>query len=361
MNKLLKNISANHINEELFMTINKIAKIPRCRILDGKTLSNAIREDLKYKLSTIMQRHSIINKPKLKIIFIGDKQDSKLYIDNKIKECKYMGVESDLVKFDESISINRVIEEIDKSNSDKNIHGIIVQLPVPRHLESSKIEILSKIDIKKDVDGFNFLSQGGCGGLFKADASKSLISPTAVGVREIIRLADVYNNNLEAYIKDYLLGKSLTDERIDLNKKQISILGKGFTAGLPISILMQSSNAKLVQINSKSERNFVLEKLKESDIIISAVGKKNLIIGEHIKDNCIIIDVGISVDVNPENGSRRITGDVNFESCWDKCKYITPVPGGVGKMTVIMLVKNVIQAWMTAHKIDLNEFPNLVN
>ena len=359
MINFLKTLKVNKHLMDNFTLINNsdILKF-NSKILNGTLLSKAIKEDLKSRLELMQKKYSITDKPKLKIILIGNRNDSRVYVHSKIKVCKYIGLESELKKFDENVKFETIIDEIEISNSDKNIHGIIVQLPIPLQLEPYKTDILSKVQLDKDVDGLNPIHQGR---ILQMKLNKSLVPPTAMGVLELLRLGIKYENNLEKYIQDYLINKSFTEEIVDLSNLDICILGRGLTAGLPISILMQKCNGTVTVCHSYSDREKIIEKLGISDIIISAVGKKNLILAKNIKENSIIIDVGISFEVDKMSGIKKICGDVEFEECLKKSKYITPVPGGVGRMTVVMLIKNVIKAWSISHGIDINDINEIYN
>jgi len=326
------------------------------KILNGSVLSQTIKEDLKERVSLIMSKYKIIQKPKLKIILIGERKDSRIYVENKIKACKYIGVDSELKKFNESVSLETIKDELSYSNSDPNTHGIIVQLPVSTHLEAYKTEILSKVAIEKDVDGLNPLNQGR---ILQMNLTKTLVPPTAMGVLELLRLAIKFNNNIDNYIKDYLLNFSFSEEEVDLSGLDICVLGRGLTAGLPISILMQKCNGTVTLCHSLSSKANIDRKLGEADIIISAVGKKNLLTASQIKNDSIILDVGINVDIDPISKIKKVCGDVEFDRCVEKAKFITPVPGGVGKMTVVMLIKTVIKSWIIANNVDLNEISDI--
>jgi 5,10-methylene-tetrahydrofolate dehydrogenase/methenyl tetrahydrofolate cyclohydrolase len=328
------------------------------KILNGSILAQTIKEDLKQRLSLIMSKYKITQKPKLKIILIGERKDSRIYVENKVKACKYIGVDSELKIFNESVSLETIKDEVSYSNSDPDTHGIIVQLPVPLGLEAFKTEILSNVAIEKDVDGLNPLNQGR---ILQMNLTKTLVPPTAVGVLELLRLAIKFDNNIDNYIKDYLLNFSFSEEEVDLSGLDVCVLGRGLTAGLPISILMQKCNGTVTLCHSLSDKAKVDKKLWDADIIISAVGKKSLLTASQIKRDSIIIDVGINVDIDPKSQLKKVCGDVDFGACVEKARFITPVPGGVGKMTVVMLIKNVIKSWIIENNVDLNEINNIHN
>jgi methylenetetrahydrofolate dehydrogenase (NADP+)/methenyltetrahydrofolate cyclohydrolase len=313
------------------------------KILSGVQLSKAIRNCLKNKISEIKANNPNICNPKLKIILVGERSDSKLYIQNKLKLCKDVGIEGDLKTYPEDIEKQVILDEIDNSNKDSKCHGIIVQLPLPEKI--NKTDILSHIDINKDVDGLNPLNQGK---ILQMKISECLMPPTAMGVLEMLRLALEHNNDVNDYIDKYLSTYMFDDLPVDLGGKEVTVLGRGLTAGLPLSILMQKCNGTVTLCHSFTKD--IVAKCLTADILVSAVGKPNLVTNDMVKDGCIVIDVGISV-LDGEGG--KIVGDTDFHNIIKKTKYITPVPGGVGKMTVVMLLKNVVKVWSHANKINL--------
>lgn len=344
------------------------------KIINGVSLSNIIQESIKQKMSFIkfgkesnsenfdnFDKNFLQNKisntfkelymPKLKIILVGDRPDSKLYVENKLKMCKLIGIESQLMLFPSNITKYEILQEIQNSNKDDSIHGIIIQLPLPENLMSFRTEILSSVDLSKDVDGLNPLNQGK---ILQMGLSECLLPPTAMGVLELLRLAINYSNDLERYKSNYLQNFLFDDQPVNLSGMDVTVLGRGLTAGLPLSILMQKCDGTVTLCHSKTSPDKMKSKCQESDILISAVGKSNLVSRDLVKENSIVIDVGINVNFD-DQGNKIITGDVEFDSLVDKVKFITPVPGGVGKMTVIMLLKNVVKAWSKINKINLRE------
>jgi 5,10-methylene-tetrahydrofolate dehydrogenase/methenyl tetrahydrofolate cyclohydrolase len=310
------------------------------KILSGVQLSNIMQNLLAEKIIDIKKNYNNLTPPKLKIIQVGDRSDSTLYIKNKLKLCNSIGIEGELKLFKDDVSKEVLLEEIENSNNDININGIIIQLPLPKHLE--KTEIVSKIDINKDVDG---LHPTNLGNLLQLDIDDVLVSPTTMGVVELLRLAIEYNNDLERYNLNYLKENIFKNQLINLSGYNVTVIGRGLTAGLPISLIIQKCNGTVTLCHSKTRD--LKENCINADIIISAVGKKNLILDDMVKDECIIIDVAINIDED------TICGDVDFDRIIKKAKYITPVPGGVGKMTVFMLLKNVIKTWSKINSLNL--------
>lgn len=335
-------------------------------ILSGKQLSKNIEMMLIKRMNKIKQLcdennllldisdKKFISLPKLKIIHIGDRKDSQLYIDNKLKLCSKIGMLGEVVNF-KTASKEELLKEIEISNNDKDIHGIIVQLPIP----NSNIpvsEILSKISIEKDVDGLNPLNMGI---MMQSSLNDCLIPPTAMGVLEMLRLCLCYNNEIDYYNADYLNSDAFyKNTPVNLEGFDITVLGRGLTAGLPLSLLLQKCNGTVTVCHSFSKD--IKSNCKKADIIISAVGKADLISKEYIKQDAIIIDVGINVETQEyiKNDElikkKKIKGDVNFDDVLPYCKFLTPVPGGVGLMTLVMLLKNVITAWSHINKIEIN-------
>jgi methylenetetrahydrofolate dehydrogenase (NADP+)/methenyltetrahydrofolate cyclohydrolase len=345
----LKNTTKS--KRKMEMVNNNKLNINHKKILNGATLSQAIVSILKEKLSRVQNtpEYSKIICPKLKVILIGGRQDSKIYVENKMKMCGLIGVGSEVKTFSEDSNKEEILNEIDKSNLDPHIHGIIVQLPLPSSLNQHRTEILSRVELNKDVDGLNPLNQGK---ILQMNISDCLIPPTAMGVLEILRLAITYENDLKRYSDDYLSLHCFDDYPVNLAGLDVTVLGRGLTAGLPLSNLMQKCDATVTLCHSKTQN--LDEKCRRADILISAVGKHKLISRDDVKEGSIVVDVGINVAFD-EQGNKTITGDVDFDSIVDKVKYITPVPGGIGKMTVIMLLKNVIKAWGVINKIDFHK------
>jgi len=318
------------------------------KILNGIKLANKIRKTLIdeiERINNISQYHKN-SIPTLKIIFIGDKLDSQIYIDNKIRVCNKIGVKVILTRFDSNITEENIYKEIDTSNKDESIHGIIIQLPFPGHLSSTKL--LERVDITKDVDCLN---PNNIGLLIQNPLNnKTLIPPTAYAVLELLRLATIFDNNIINYMKDFK-ESPLDNHILDLSNKDVSVLGRGMTAGFPISLLLLKCHANLSVYHSKS--GDVKHKVSNSDIIISAVGiRPNLIDEYYIKKDSIVIDVGMNIVCKEDK--NEITGDIYFDNVINKVKFITPMPGGVGRITVLMLIRNVIKSWSKGVVVDTN-------
>ena len=266
-------------------------------ILDGKKLSLKITEELKEKVSKLEK------KPKLAVILIGSDPASQIYVRNKQKKAEEIGFESLVFPLPEDISEANLLEHIYILNEDENINGILLQLPIPKHLNQQRI--LEAIEPTKDVDGFTTYNFGRLALGYKPYA----IPCTPKG---IIKLLEEYN--------------------IEIEGKNALVIGRSNIVGKPISLLLQQKNATVTMAHSKTKN--LKELALNSDIIVCAIGKPKMITADFVKEGAIIIDVGIN---RTENG---LCGDVDFENVKEKASYITPVPGGVGPMTIAMLLEN---------------------
>lgn len=333
----------------------------KSKIIDTKGLSEMMKNDFKKKIPIIMQNFNIEHRPKIKIISVGDKIDNKIYIDNKIKACSFIGIDYEHKSFSNKAKYEEISEEISFINKDKRVNGVILQLPLSKELDHFSTDLLNQISIEKNIDGLNQEILHNFIHYNQVDLDKILFSPTALGVIQLIRLSLLYENNVEVFREKHWKYYSLNEKPIDLDGKNICLLGRGKTAGLPISLLMEKGRGNLSICDINTPKEIFEESLRKADIVISAVGKINLVKNENLKKDCLVIDVGINLI--PKINKRRICGDVDFFNCIEKVKYISTVPGGVGKMTVIMLMRNVIKAWLNQNKIygdnaDLLYFSN---
>ncbi len=270
-------------------------------ILDGKALSNEIKERLKKEVSKFHRQIS------LAVILVGDNPASHLYVSMKKKACQYVGIESISVQLPEDISEEKLIDEVERLNRDERVDGILVQLPLPKHIDTNKI--LSLIDPSKDVDGFHPENVG------KIVTGLDGFAPcTPLG---IVRLLEKYE--------------------IDPEGKNVVVVGASNIVGKPIASLLLNLNAtvEVCHIYTKNLKEHTLK----ADILVVAVGKENLITADMVKDGVVVVDVGIN-----KRDDGKIVGDVDFENVSKKASYITPVPGGVGPMTIAMLLENTIKS-----------------
>lgn len=279
-------------------------------IIDGKALAKKTRENLKIECDELRKKGIT---PKLAVIMVGNNPASKVYVRNKSKACNEVGIEYEEYLLEEDISQEELLELINKLNKNKEINGILLQSPIPQHLNIN--EAFKAISDLKDVDGFNPISVGKlCIG------EDTFVSCTPYGV---IRMFEEYN--------------------IDLTGKDVVILGRSNIVGKPLIQCCLQKNATVTVCHSKTKN--IEEHTKRADVIIAAIGKSRFVTADMVKDGVVIIDVGIN---RGEDG--KLTGDVDFENIEKKASYITPVPGGVGPMTIAMLMNNVIKATKEQYK-----------
>lgn len=268
-------------------------------ILDGKKVSEELIETIKTKVANINKKIGFA------IIWIGNDTASSIYVNNKIKKCEDIGIHTELFHLEETVSEEYVLNLINDLNIRKDIQGILLQSPIPKHININNC--FNKISPNKDIDGFSNLS---CGNLFLGNPT--FVSCTPKG---IIKLLDYYN--------------------IELTGKNICIINRSNIVGKPLFHLLIDRDATVTMCHSKTIN--LSSFTKNADIVITAVGKPNFINEDMIKDDAIVIDVGISrVD-------GKVVGDVDFEKVSKKCSYITPVPGGVGPMTIAMVLENILE------------------
>lgn len=276
------------------------------KLIDGKLVSSNILNNIKEEIDTLEI------KPTLVVIQVGNMDASTIYVRNKEKAAIKVGINFKCINFEEKIEESIIISEIEKLNKDKNINGIIVQLPLPKHLNSQRI--INAINPIKDVDGLTTLNLGKL-----INNEECLTSCTPTG---IMYLLDEY--------------------KVEIEGKNVVIVGRSTLVGKPLIHMLLNKNATVTICHSKTVN---LEKFtKTADILIVAVGKKHLIKKEMVKENSTIIDVGI----NKVDG--KLYGDVDTEEVLDKVNLITPVPGGVGPMTIAILLKNTLKSYHLMQK-----------
>lgn len=273
------------------------------QIINGKEVSKNIRENLQVEIDELKEKGIT---PGLSVIIVGDNPASKTYVKSKDKACKNLGMKSEVHSLDENVSEEELLNLINKLNNDETIHGILVQLPLPNHIDEKKV--IEKISPNKDVDGFHPINAG------KLLVGEDTFIPCTP--HGIIKLME--------------------SENIDIKGKRAVVLGRSNIVGKPISLLLLNKNATVTICHSKTEN--LKEITKEADILIAAIGKANFVKSDMVKDGAIVIDVGI----NRVDG--KLVGDVDFDSVNKLNGFITPVPGGVGPMTITMLIYNTVIA-----------------
>ena len=276
-------------------------------ILDGKKYANEVKLELKNKIDEIKKIYPE-KEITLSIVLVGNNEASEIYVRNKIKTCSLVGIKASLIRVDETITEEALKEIIRKLNSDEKVNGIIVQLPLPKHLKEQTI--IDEIAEKKDVDGFSTISKGKL-----LSGAEAFYPATPYG---IIRLLKHYN--------------------IDMCGKHAVVVGRSNIVGKPMALLLLNENATVTIAHSKT--NNLEAYTKEADILVVAVGKAKLITKNMVKENAVIIDVGM----NRKDGV--LCGDVDFEDVSQIASYITPVPGGVGPLTIVYLLENTIKAFL---------------
>ena len=270
------------------------------KIIDGKIISGEIKEELKKKVEGLKI------KPKLVVISVGDNPASKVYVGQKEKCANYIGINYEHKHYD-SISDDELIKVIEKLNKDKKVNGIIVQLPLPHGMDETRI--VNTIIPEKDVDGLTYLNAG-----LLLNNETSLVSCTPKGIMELLKR-----------------------EKVNLVGANAVVIGRSILVGKPMMNLLINANATVTMCHSKTKD---LAKItKKADVLVVAIGKKHFITRDMVKKGAVVIDVGI----NRIDG--KLYGDVDYDDVYSKVKKITPVPGGVGPMTVVMLMKNCMEAY----------------
>ena len=284
-------------------------------LLDGKKTSSDIKDELRKEVDELVS--SGVKKPHLAAILVGSNGASETYVGAKVKACEQVGFDSTLVRFNEDISELDLLIEINKINNNQNIDGLIVQLPLPDHID--ELKVTQAINVEKDVDGFH---------------------PTNIGRMAL---------NLPSYLPATPAGimELLSRYNIQTSGKHCVVVGRSHIVGSPISILMARNNTPgncTVTLTHSRTKN-LKEITKTADILIVALGKTHFINNEMIKNGVCIIDVGINrIKSEKTKSGWKLLGDVDFDSVANKCSFITPVPGGVGPMTIAMLLKNTLKS-----------------
>lgn len=291
----------------LFNLINGVKKV----IINGKEISVKIKNEIRQEINEIKTKYERV--PKLAVILVGHDQASQTYVRNKEKGCQYVGMQSEMIYHDEQIDEDTLLKDIQRLNEDKQVDGILVQLPLPKHID--EVKVLEAIRPDKDVDGFHpenmaklFLGQ------------KSMIPCTPKGM---MKLLDEIN--------------------YDLTGKEVVVVGRSHIVGKPAAMLCLQKNATVTMAHSKTSH--LKEVCQRADVLIVAVGQAKMLNSEYVKPGAVVLDVGINRDKH-----NKLCGDVDFEDVKDKVYAITPVPGGIGPMTITMLLKNTLDAFYQHHQ-----------
>lgn len=281
------------------------------KILDGKDIARRIREDVKQEVAELKAQYGII--PGLAVIIVGDNPASQVYVRRKHQACLEMGIYSEVLCLPGQTSEAELLEQIDMLNKNPNIHGILVQLPLPKHIDTDRV--INHIHPAKDVDGFHPINVGKlCIG------QEELVSCTPYGIIKMLEM-----------------------EGISLKGKNAVIIGRSNIVGKPMALLLLSRDATVTVCHSKTQALAAIT--SQADILIAAIGKPRFVTRDMVKQGAVVIDVGINrVD-------NKLIGDVDFEQVKEIASYITPVPGGVGPLTITMLLYNTVKTAKILHNI----------
>lgn len=274
------------------------------KLIDGKVIGQEIRDEIKERV-TALKEHGC--QPGLAVVLVGENQASRTYVRNKQKSSSEVGMKSELIELPVTVSEKELLDHVTRLNNDDSIHGILVQLPLPDHIDENLV--ISAIDPTKDVDGFHPENVGKM-----IIGQKAFLSCTPYGIIKLLERTDT-----------------------EISGKHAVIVGRSNIVGKPMGQLLLQRDATVTYCHSKTKD--LASFTKQADILIVAIGKTKFITDEHIKEGAVVIDVGMNRD---ENG--KLCGDVDFESAKTKASAITPVPGGVGPMTITMLLKNTLHS-----------------
>lgn len=273
-------------------------------LIDGKKVSEAVRSEIKAETAEFIKKTGV--QPGLAVIIVGNNPASEIYVRNKIKATEEAGMKSFCYRLSADAEEAELRDLIQNLNADRSVHGILVQLPLPKHMDEKRV--LSLIDVKKDVDGFSAYQMGKL-----VLGTPELIACTPHGVMELLHY---YN--------------------IAISGKRAVVIGRSNIVGKPMAQLLMAENATVTVCHSRTQN--LSEVVREGDIVVAAIGKAEFITADMIKDGAVVIDVGMN---RTDNGLK---GDVDFAKVSKKASYLTPVPGGVGPMTITMLLKNTLKA-----------------
>lgn len=279
----------------------------RGEIIDGKAIAATIREEIKTEVSTMK------TKPGLAVVIVGERKDSQTYVRMKRKACEEVGIESFHAEIPETATEKEVLDVVKKFNADERVHGILVQLPLPKHMDEEKI--LAAISIEKDVDGFH---PENIGKLAMKGHEPLFVPCTPKGCIELLKRSGV-----------------------DPNGKNAVVVGRSNIVGMPAAMLLMGANATVTVVHSKTQNPKKI--CREADIIVAACGSAEMVKRDWVKPGAVVIDVGTNgVEDKTKKSGYRLVGDVDYENVRKVASKITPVPGGVGPMTIAMLLSNTL-------------------
>mmetsp|Transcript_103158 Transcript_103158/g.204936 ORF Transcript_103158/g.204936 Transcript_103158/m.204936 type:complete len:354 (-) Transcript_103158:98-1159(-) len=305
------------------------ASTEEAKLIDGKKLSADVKKEVKDAVEELRSQHGVT--PGLAVVLVGSRKDSQSYVRNKKKSAEEVGFHSVDVTLPEEVTEDVLMAEVAKLNEDPAVHAILVQLPLPSHINEAKV--LASIKVEKDVDGFSSVNIGNL--CLKGGSPPLAIPCTPAGCIEMLQRSGVVVSGADAVV-----------------------LGRSNIVGMPVAALLQSMNATVTVCHSRTKR--LKEKVQQADIVVAALGKTEMVRGDWLKPGCVVIDVGINaVEDSTKKAGHRLVGDVCFAEAKHVASMITPVPGGVGPMTIAMLLKNTVQ--LARHSLGLPRIPLRTN
>lgn len=273
------------------------------QLLEGKKLAEKMQSEMKVRVNSLLEKGKI---PGLTVLLVGEDKASQVYVRNKERQATKVGIKSEIIRLPETISEAALIEQVEQLNEDASVHGVLVQLPLPKHINEQ--EVLRKIDYSKDVDGFHPMNMGNF-----LLGNASALPCTPYGIMELLKAYD-----------------------ISLEGKNALVIGRSNIVGKPMALMLMEKNATITIAHSKTKN--LKELAQQADVLVAAIGRGHMITGEFIKPGAVVIDVGMNRD---EAG--KLIGDVDTASVMGIASYVTPVPGGVGPMTITMLLDQTIK------------------
>lgn len=291
------------------------------QLIDGKTLSDIIKNEIKIDVDALLLRGG--KRPHLAAVLLGNNPASEAYVGNKIKSCEQVGFNSTLIRRDMNVSQQEVLDIVKQLNEDPDIDGFIVQLPLPKHIDETAVTLA--IDPMKDVDGFHPVNFGRM-----AQGLPCYLPATPAGILQML--------------KRY---------KIETAGKNCVVVGRSNIVGTPMSILLSRKGWDCTVTLAHSRTKNLVEVCQRADILIAAIGVAHFIKADMVKEGTVVIDVGMNrIEDTTKKSGFRLVGDVDFDNVAPKCSFITPVPGGVGQMTVTSLMLNTLQAAKSSHKLN---------
>ncbi len=304
---------------------------PQC--ISGTAISKAIRQEIKESVETM--KSTVGKVPGLAVILVGSRPDSLAYVGMKKKKCAEVGIDSYGFDYPEDVTENELLAKIDDLNADERVHGILVQLPLPPH--SNVGRLTSRVDPDKDVDG-----------LHPANAAKLVSTQTHAGEAKL-NWKDLSSIPFHIACTPQGCIELIDRSGVDLTGKRACVIGRSNLVGMPVSLLLMHRNATVTIVHSRTVN--APEVVREADVVVAAVGRPLMVTKDWLKPGCVVIDVGInSVDAPDTKKGYKLVGDVDYEGAREVCGMITPVPGGVGPMTIAMLLRNTVNSARRAYE-----------